>query len=250
MSDQALAEETPAVEPAPPARYATFTRRFRALVIDYGCVWALCLTLFFLGDAARSVPGVTHLTLLLMLATALLYDPVLVSRRGATIGHSVAELRVVDARTGHWPSFARAFVRSFIKLNLGILSFFTMELSRRRQAVHDMLTHTTVQVVESEELVEPHVERADDPDLVIPSGLRRAAVIVLYLLAVLLGSNLLIAGVYQLLCSGTCGAGPQGLLEAIAVAWLALSAWVIILGWKGSLLGARRRRRVPSDVFA
>jgi uncharacterized RDD family membrane protein YckC len=250
MSDQAPAEETPALRPAPPARSTTFTRRFRALVIDYACVWGLCLALFFLGDAASSIPGVTRLTWLLMLAAVLLYDPVLVSRRGATVGHLVARLSVVDVRTGHWPSFARAFGRSFIKLTLGIASIFTMELSRRRQTVHDMLTHTTVRVAESAELVELGVEQVDEPDVVMPSGFRRATVIVIYLVAVLLGSNLLIAGVYQLLCSGTCGAGPQGLLEAIAFGWLALSAWVIIVGWKGLLLGARRSRRVASDVFA
>jgi uncharacterized RDD family membrane protein YckC len=61
----------------------------------------------------------------------------------------------VDARTGSWPSFGRAFVRFLIKTILGVISFFTMELSRRHQAVHDLLTHTTVHVVAESEEVRP-----------------------------------------------------------------------------------------------
>jgi len=37
-------------------------------------------------------------------------------------------------------------------------------------------------------------------------------------------------------------------IQLIGVAWLALSAATIIAGWKGLLFGARRSRRVESDV--
>lgn len=244
-------ESTPAIPPAPPARYATFTRRFRALVIDNCCVAALLLALFFLDDAVSDVPGATRLTWLLMVGVLLLYDPVLVSRRGATIGHAVAGLRVVDARTGRWPSFARAFVRSLIKLMLGVPSFFTMELTRRHQAVHDMVTHTTVQVVESEDLVEFRAERLDEPDVVLPSGFRRVAVIVLYQVLVYLVVSLSLLLLDTTNClreRSSCSTGMRALLQVFAWAWLALSATVIIAGWKGLLPGARRSRRVSVDV--
>jgi hypothetical protein len=162
---------------------------------------------------------------------------------------------VIDVRTGQWPTFARAFVRSLIKLLLGGLSFFTMELTRRHQAVHDMLTHTTVQVAESAELVEFRVERVDEPDVVMPSWFRRLAVILLYLVAVLFVYAVSLNLVDTARCiryddgrAAGCSAGTQVLVQALSWGWFALSVTVIIVGWKGLLLGARRSRGVSSDV--
>lgn len=47
---------------------------------------------------------------------------------------------------------------------------------------------------------------------------------------------------------GGCSAGAQLLLQVLAWGWVARSATVIITGWKGFLLGARRSRRVSGDV--
>ena len=250
MSDQALTESTPAIKPEAPVRYATFTRRFRAFVIDTACLWGVVLALFFIGDAMSDVPGVTLLTWLLMLAVILLYDPVLVSRRGATVGHAGAQLRVIDARTGQWPTFARSFARNVVKIVLGVPSFFTMELSRRHQAVHDMLTQTTVQVAESAELVEFRIERVNEPDVLLPSRLRRLTVIALYLVAVLVVCDESISLVDMIACIRPrgCSAGALVLVQAIGLGWLALSAVAIVAGWRGRLLGARRIARVGSGA--
>jgi uncharacterized RDD family membrane protein YckC len=228
-----------AIPPAPPVRYATFTRRFRALVIDNLFLAGTSVALFFLGDAVSDVPGATRLLLLLIVALVLLYEPLLVSRRGATIGHAVARLRVVDMRTGRWPSFGRAFVRFLIKGILGLPSFITMALNRRHQAVHDLLTHTAVQVPETEELV------------VLPSRSRRLAVIFLYLVVVFFASNVAIALVAGPGCLNdqVCSGGTRALIQILGVAWLVLSAATIVAGWKGLLFGARRSRRVESDVL-
>jgi len=235
---------------AAPVRHATFTRRFRALVIDNLVLSGTGVALFFLGDAVSDLPGATRLVLLLIVALILLYEPVLVSRRGATIGHAVARLRVVDVRTGRSPSFGRAFVRFLIKGILGLPSFITMALDRRHQAVHDLLTHTAVQVLETEELVEFHVERIEEPDVVLPSRGRRLVVIVLYLVVVFFASNIAIALVAGPGCLSdqACSGGTLLVIQLIGVAWLALSAATIIAGWKGLLFGARRSRRVESDV--
>jgi uncharacterized RDD family membrane protein YckC len=162
---------------AAPVRYATFTRRFRALVIDNLFLSGTSVALFFLGDAVSDVAGATRLVLLLILALVLLYEPLLVSRRGATIGHAVARLRVVDVRTGRWPSFGRAVVRCLIKGILGLPSFITMALNRRHQAVHVLLSHTAVQVPETEELVDFHAERIEEADVEMPTPPRPLVVI-------------------------------------------------------------------------
>jgi uncharacterized RDD family membrane protein YckC len=229
---------------AAPVRYATFTRRFRALVIDNLFLSGTSVALFFLGDAVSDVAGATRVVLLLILALVLLYEPLLVSRRGATIGHAVARLRVVDVRTGRWPSFGRAFVRFLIK---GIL---TMALNRRHQAVHDLLTHTAVQVPETEELVEFHAERIEEADVVLPSRARRLVVILLYLVVVFFASNIAIALVAGPGCLSdrVCSGGARAAIQLLGVRWLAVSGATIIAGWKGLLFGARRSRGVQSDV--
>ena len=251
MTGQPATESTSEIAPASPVRYATFTGRFRALVIDNLCISALGIALFFAGDAASEVPGATRVMLLLVVAVILLYEPLQVSRRGATIGHRYAHLRVVDARTGSWPSFGRAFVRFLIKTILGVISFFTMELTRRHQAVHDMLTHTTVQVAESEQVAPYRVERVDEPNVVLPGRLRRLTVILLYLVAIFFVYAVSISIVDTTGClrhrSG-CSAVTRTLVPVMGWAWIALSLTAIIAGWKGLLLGARRSRGVSSDV--
>lgn len=234
--------------PAP--RYATFTRRFRAVVIDNAIVSGAAVVMFFLGAAASELPGATRLMLLLVVALVLLYEPILVSRRGATIGHAMSRIQVVDARTGRWPSFGRAFARFLIKMIVGIPSFITMALSRRHQAVHDLLTQTTVQVSATEDAVEFHEERIAEPDVLLPSRFRRLAVVLVYLVAVYFVFAISIAFVPTRGCGRgeMCSVATRVLIQAIAWSWLMLSAAVIIAGWRGLLIGARRTRQVASEM--
>src|SRR6185312_15085112 len=108
------------------------------------------------------------------------------------------------------PTLGQAFARYFLKLVLGIPSFVTMALTRRYQAAHDLLTHTTVRLAAS---AEPdahafHVERTEDGQGLLPSRLRRAVVMVVYLAAIYIG--------YGMLClhsirSGVCARNPARL---------------------------------------
>jgi hypothetical protein len=55
-------------------------------------------------------------------------------------------LRVVDDNTGGNPGLMKALGRFLIKGLLGVASFVSMSLARRHQALHDMMTRSTVQV--------------------------------------------------------------------------------------------------------
>ena len=55
-------------------------------------------------------------------------------------------LRVVDNRSGGNVSLLKALARLVVKGVLGIFSFFSMNLSRRHQAIHDILTRSSVQI--------------------------------------------------------------------------------------------------------
>jgi uncharacterized RDD family membrane protein YckC len=97
------------------------------------------------GDAARHVPGSGRVLVVLVYAL-ILYEPIMVWGYSATIGHRVTNLRVIDEGSGGNPGLLKSLARFAIKTLLGLVSFLTMALTRRYQAVHDLLTHTTVQI--------------------------------------------------------------------------------------------------------
>ena len=239
----------PSIAPTAP-RYATFTRRFRALVIDNAIVSGVAIVVFMLGEAASDVPGSGGLTWLLMLGVVVLYEPVLVSRRGATVGHSASDLEVVEAGTGRWPSFRRALARFLLKVVVGFPSFVTMALSRRHQAVHDLLTGTTVQLPATADTAEFHLARDEEPNVQLPTRRRRLAVIVVYLVTVffLYGVSLNVLDPDDCLSNQSCPGSTLILVNALWLVWIALSLATIVAGWRGQLLGARRTRPADADV--
>src|SRR5262245_117683 len=95
-------------------QYARFSRRLRAMFVD----WVLALVVMFgavlvavsIGNQMFS-RGLAILVVLLFV----LYEPLLVSRTGGTIGHWFTNLRVVDDRTGGNLSLRTAFIRAAIK---------------------------------------------------------------------------------------------------------------------------------------
>jgi uncharacterized RDD family membrane protein YckC len=82
----------------------------------------------------------------LVIAALLLYEPVLVSFTGGTLGHHFTNLRVVDDRSGGNVGFLKACARVVLKGVLGLYSFVILAATRRNQAVHDLLTRSTVQI--------------------------------------------------------------------------------------------------------
>src|SRR5262245_3704522 len=139
-----------AIEPASPpidegVAYARYTRRLKAYFLD----WVLMIALMFGGLFIAVQFGSDNVARPLgftIIAVLLLYEPLLVSLFGSTVGHYVYNMRVVDARTGGNVSFLKAVIRVVIKAVLGIYSFISMATTRRHQAVHDLMTRSTVQI--------------------------------------------------------------------------------------------------------
>jgi uncharacterized RDD family membrane protein YckC len=124
--------------------YAHFTRRIQGVFIDAIIFMvilaaALMLAVSFASDHVARILGAT------VVVTWLFYEPLLVSLTGGTIGHYLCNMRVVDDRGGN-VSFIKAFARMIIKSLLGWYSFLAMAMTSRHQAVHDLLTRSTVQM--------------------------------------------------------------------------------------------------------
>ena len=120
----------------------------RAALTDSVLFGVGLLVLLLLVDALHTPGGVALPLFYAWVVAALVYEPVFVSWRGATIGHTLNNLIVRDRRTGRPPTLLRAIVRTLIKSLLGLVSFVAMSLTRRHQALHDLATDTIVEIAD------------------------------------------------------------------------------------------------------
>ena len=228
----------------PPTRYATFSRRFRAVVVDTAIVCAGIAVVAIASDAANRIPGSGRIAWLLMFGLVFLYEPLFIWRRGATIGHAMNHLVVVADATGKNPGLGQAFARYVIKGLLGLPSFVTMVFSRKHQAVHDLLTRTTVQLAPSApaDVADFHVERTDESATLPPPLWRRAVVALGYLVVLFVLYGIVLNAIDRRGCvrKHTCSADMENLVNGISLVWFVASIGSIFAAWKGLLPGARR----------
>lgn len=228
-------------------RYARFSRRVRAIAIDLIIAWAiifgaLALAITVSSDNFSRVLGFT------VVAILLLYEPLLVSLTGSTLGHYFTNLRVVDDGGGNI-SLLKACARLIIKGLLSWYSFVILAATRRNQALHDVLTRSTVQIrnpsmATPDQYIGERIELAA-PDM--PSRLRRVLVIGAYLVVALAVFTVATDGIETggalsgaCVNNGYCSAAERMLDLVIGVALLLMTALIITMGWRGRLFGARR----------
>lgn len=209
------------------------------LIVMFGAVW---LAVSVGDDILSRGLGIFAVVLLV------LYEPILVSRMGGTLGHLFTNLRVVDDRNGGNIGFVRACARVVIKGALGLYSFVILAATRRNQAVHDLLTRSTVQIRDPAKASPGQYigERTELAAAGLPSRSRRVVVTCAYLL--------LMAAIYLLIVgrivapraisnacleSNFCSGGERILSLFIGAGLLGLFAVCITLGWRGRLVGAR-----------
>ena len=233
--------------------YARFSRRIQGLMID-SIVLTIGIVIILLLVTSLEATGYSRTIGIAGALVLLLYEPVLVAWTGSTLGHVSRNLRVVDAQTGETIGFFRACARFVLKAVLGLFSFLTMATTLRHQALHDILTSSTVQIRDVA-LAEAHHYASERTELAspgMPSKLRRTFVILGYLLLAFLLLTALIgimetAGIVSDAClSGRrCTAAEHSTQSATGISWLMMMAFIIIQGWRGKLLGARMRTPGP-----
>jgi uncharacterized RDD family membrane protein YckC len=229
--------------------YARFSRRLRAFLIDV----AFFALIFYLGAIAvdsLAVADAARRLFLLGLAVAILaYDPFLVTFFGGTIGHRLTNLRVIDDRTGGNLGLFKAIARAAVKDLLGWLSFAAMAVTRRHQALHDVITHSTVQIrdLSSARTHNYVAERVIEPPAGLPSRVRRVLMIIAYIVLAYVAVSVVSVAILSRGClaGGHCS-GTETLISLfIGIAWVVASVVLIIRGWKGRLWGCRPRPVVP-----
>jgi hypothetical protein len=124
-------------------------------------------------------------------------------------------------------------------------SFVILLATRRNQAIHDLVTRSTVQIRDPAKASPGQyvIERMAPATANMPSSWQRAIVILAYLLLTYA------AGLFVIFISlsrgciqsdAFCSAADKVVNTAISVGLLFLTALVIGLGWRGRLFGARK----------
>ena len=225
--------------------YARFSRRFRGIFID----WAITLVVIFgalLVASTVAADSVSRALGIVVIATLLLYEPVLVSFTGGTVGHHLTNLRVVDDATGGNVGFLKACARLLLKSLLGWYSFVVLAATRRNQAIHDLVTRSTVQIRDPAKARPGQfvTERAEPAAARMPAPWERVLTICVYLVLLFVAS----AGAAMILESRPClggshCSGADRIFELVLdTAVLLLMAVIIASGWRGKLFGARAHR--------
>jgi len=229
---------------SPTPAYARFSRRLRALLFDviiYAFLFyvgAIAIDLMQPSDSARRA---------LWLATGLailFYEPIFVTAFGGTIGHRLTNLRVVDDRSAGNLNLFKAIFRVLVKDLLGWFSFLSMTLTRRNQALHDVITHSTVQIRDQSKASSSHyiVERPSEIITGLPSARRRVLVIVSYIVLAYVVVSIASLPLISEICAtrSRCSPSEHAVSLTLFGVWFVLSAFFILFGWRGRLWGCRR----------
>lgn len=233
------------------AVYARATPRLRALIRDLAVQFVILLcvvvppTVMANQDLLRVLAPVSLLAFVF-------YEPVLIAVRGATLGHSSMNLRIVRARDFGRVSFPRALLRTVVKVIFGLPSFVAMYFTSKHQAIHDLVAGTVV-IPREARRVRPEwfdPARPEPAASVLPSPARRVLVILGHWFAWWVMLQIAIAVIVPEDCfeqMRTCRQPVRWLIVASGLIWLAGTISIAFAGWKGALWGAQRR---PTELPA
>jgi uncharacterized RDD family membrane protein YckC len=229
--------------------YASIPRRIQAVMLDS----VLLVVLLIIGTSVAEMlsPGVARWINRLMILTILLYEPLLVSAWGGTLGHRMLNLRVVGG-DGERLSFPLALARVLIKALLGLLSFAMMAVTRRHQALHDLMVRATVQVRDPSRAraADFVAERVPDRSVVRPHPLRRIVVTLGYLVMTYFAVGIALIVLVPEACLSDlddCSRTGHDTMLVLSSLMLLAVVGLIVGGWRGALVGARSRPADPVD---
>jgi uncharacterized RDD family membrane protein YckC len=228
-----------------PIVYPRLIRRVQAYLIDIFIIVFLAVGLFLLVTAIAVEPP--WLRIAIVFVPFFIFEPVLVSFTGGTVGHHLLKLKVQNASNIKNINIVLAFFRYILKSLLGTISLLFVLTTRKHQAIHDFLTNSIVvykdatQVPEHEALAERKIE---EEGFIYPSKLRRVVMIILYnillfiLMAYLSGVFLSVA----CLDNNKCTTAENIISYVMGFIWLISLGLILVGGWKARIFGCKRKR--------
>jgi uncharacterized RDD family membrane protein YckC len=123
------------------SRYPSILRRYPATFIDGIFVLFLYIVLADILQGSRDLGLITRL--LVGCSLLFFYEPILTSRF-CTIGQKIMGIRVRKADSGGKISVLNACRRIVVKLLLGVVSFFSIPVTRKGRGLHDFAAGSVV----------------------------------------------------------------------------------------------------------
>lgn len=123
------------------SKYPVILRRYLATSIDVILIlYIFTFLISLLQSHNENEPrGIIWMGIVILF----LYEPLLTSRL-CTIGQKITGIRVRQLDSGERLSVFNACIRSVVKLLLGIVSFFSIPVTRKRRALHDLAAGSVV----------------------------------------------------------------------------------------------------------
>ena len=230
-------------------RYPRFLRRLQAVAIDN----VILAILFMSGLLVASHVGITgRYAIFLVLGMVLFWEPLFITLTGGTIGHHLLGLKVVSRKTGKNLNIFVSLVRFVAKFILGLLSVAFIFITRYHQAIHDGLARSVVLIKHPETKPDYEVlfERQHElPNYSYPPVWRRSIMIAHYNVALILvigtATGFLLPA--ECLTQSDCSVRQNIILTVWQLLWVVGVVVITMLGWKGRLLGCRRKIKNGSE---
>jgi uncharacterized RDD family membrane protein YckC len=226
--------------------YPRLLRRVRAVLIDTVLIYIVAIFLWMM-----LLPLLDRFSPLFRIAypvmAFLALEPMMVAFTGGSPGHHIISIAIHDSRTGSRIGVIRALIRFILRTLLGWLSLVLVLVTKKHQALHDIVCRTNVVLLDPDHL--PDRERlsarvTEDPNFRYPSRFRRLIVIVVYLIL-----SLLLFGVSSLvLLSDDCLLSDRCAPIDVLVVLLLNGLFIlgvgssVVFGWQARLFGCRRTR--------
>ena len=121
--------------------YPSILRRYFATFIDGMLVIAVLIVSSYIFQFESEI--ITKTRVIIILFMFFVYEPLCTSMF-CTLGQKVMGIRVRKRFTHERISILSAYLRIVIKIFLGIISFFTLPLSKEKRGIHDFAVGSVV----------------------------------------------------------------------------------------------------------
>ncbi|WP_412987915.1 RDD family protein [Pontimicrobium sp. IMCC45349] len=124
-------------------KFAAIKDRIQAAIIDSIII---IIAIFLVSELFTQFESVSKLVkIIAFLIIFILYDPLLTSINGGTIGHSLSKITVrKEGDLNKNISFPLAVIRFILKALLGWVSLITISGNEKKKAIHDFVANSVV----------------------------------------------------------------------------------------------------------
>lgn len=122
-------------------QYPTILRRYMSTFIDWLLVIIVLMVIPYIFN--RDTGASAYIRVVIAIFALFIYEPLCTSL-GCTVGQKITGVRIRKQFLHEKISIPAAYLRTFLKLLLGFISFITILFTRDKRAIHDFAVGSIV----------------------------------------------------------------------------------------------------------